>query len=784
MKATVEHRQVRDPNDEAATQARDAVRVGRTDDPAEHAAEAMADRARTLADEYGNITGAAPGGGSATIRRYAPTAAHDDSYDGLVVERDALQRASSSGHGLADADQESLEQSYGTSLNDVRVHTGSDAAGLADGMNAAAFTSGSDIYFGKGKYEPGTQDGDHLLAHEVAHTVQNGAGSDASIHRFPNGALTAPVPWKTLTSTVVRPSEGKSGGVYILNSKDADGDLKKVVAKPVFSGKNGIGEMETPEAVVAGDKMLRSFFGMNTPQSRIAKKGTPEYADLLSLCLPHAPAKDTRGAEERGLDEAGPDKGLDEADAFVVMGAVEGKSIASMAAKAGDDTDSFDMLQRTLFNQNILEQMGRLAIADMMLGNKDRITAGAMNLGNMMVSAANGKLDLWAIDTLVGLPAYDPKSFAKDGIGGGWQSSAKKDLNAGPVSILDGVFEIIGKQIERGITDPEAAKAPTAPHTVMTQRYATEKAIVLGHFTRGWEGALAQAATLSTRMGERKESHDGPKDPDNLTAEALRANIAYLGARANDGTDADASGIGLAEVLKNYVRTIDIDGIAPPRDALSPQNFSAPPKDAIGADVPDTPSLTTQDLAALKPNNSGRQNATQSGRNQLFATHVTTAHNEVNAAVDPHKVRKKGITRKTTVLPRNRNLIGHFVVDAKASTAGAFRAISAVRSLQGISEQLELASTATFKKGTAGAVIAAMNRVDVLANGLRSIAGDFRRQAAVASQVIPSTKMAGAAAFTTVQATVNDYMDKAVVGLDAIKQAKLGESAATLAKAN
>jgi hypothetical protein len=58
----------------------------------------------------------------------------------------------------------------------VRVHTDAQAASLSDGLSARAFTVGSDIAFGAGEYRPGTLIGDALIAHELAHVVQQGGG--------------------------------------------------------------------------------------------------------------------------------------------------------------------------------------------------------------------------------------------------------------------------------------------------------------------------------------------------------------------------------------------------------------------------------------------------------------------------------------------------------------------------------------------------------------------------------------------------------------------------------
>ena len=71
----------------------------------------------------------------------------------------------------------SLESSMG-GLGDIRVHTDDGAAALSRAVSARAFTVGSDIYFARGEYRPGTPDGNELIAHEVAHTVQQRGAPD------------------------------------------------------------------------------------------------------------------------------------------------------------------------------------------------------------------------------------------------------------------------------------------------------------------------------------------------------------------------------------------------------------------------------------------------------------------------------------------------------------------------------------------------------------------------------------------------------------------------------
>ncbi|MFN8394617.1 MAG: DUF4157 domain-containing protein [Bacteroidia bacterium] len=95
--------------------------------------------------------------------------------------------ASSKGGGepLAPDTKEHMEGAIGADFSGVRVHKGDEAKGMSQDLNAQAFTHGNDIYFNEGKYNPGTTEGDRLLAHELTHTVQQGAAPAGKAQRKP-----------------------------------------------------------------------------------------------------------------------------------------------------------------------------------------------------------------------------------------------------------------------------------------------------------------------------------------------------------------------------------------------------------------------------------------------------------------------------------------------------------------------------------------------------------------------------------------------------------------------
>jgi hypothetical protein len=70
-----------------------------------------------------------------------------------------------------------MERAFDRSFEGVRVHTGGAAAGLAREHHAEAVTIGSDIAFGEGRFQPHTPQGQHLVAHELAHVAQQGSAA-------------------------------------------------------------------------------------------------------------------------------------------------------------------------------------------------------------------------------------------------------------------------------------------------------------------------------------------------------------------------------------------------------------------------------------------------------------------------------------------------------------------------------------------------------------------------------------------------------------------------------
>ncbi|WP_211263111.1 DUF4157 domain-containing protein [Thioalkalivibrio nitratireducens] len=84
-----------------------------------------------------------------------------------------------------------MQTRFGRSFEQVRIHTDAEAAALCARIRARAFTVGSDVFFGPGEFDPGTERGRNLLAHELAHVVQQTGSARRQVQRDGDGSTAA-----------------------------------------------------------------------------------------------------------------------------------------------------------------------------------------------------------------------------------------------------------------------------------------------------------------------------------------------------------------------------------------------------------------------------------------------------------------------------------------------------------------------------------------------------------------------------------------------------------------
>ncbi|MCA9985316.1 MAG: DUF4157 domain-containing protein, partial [Anaerolineales bacterium] len=120
----------------------------------------------------------------------------DDVAEGGDISEDLesrIQGSKGSGHALPDDLRGQMEGQLGAGFGDVTLHTDNEADALNRSLKAEAFTVGSDIYFRKDTYNPGSPQGQQLLAHELTHVVQQGA-SQPQPEGSPGGAAPTGAP--------------------------------------------------------------------------------------------------------------------------------------------------------------------------------------------------------------------------------------------------------------------------------------------------------------------------------------------------------------------------------------------------------------------------------------------------------------------------------------------------------------------------------------------------------------------------------------------------------------
>jgi hypothetical protein len=89
----------------------------------------------------------------------------------------SIQQARGSGQAMPNQLRLKMEQSFGADFSGVKVHTDGRSNQLNQAIQAKAFTTGQDIFFRQGQYDPGSRGGQELLAHELTHVVQQGGSA-------------------------------------------------------------------------------------------------------------------------------------------------------------------------------------------------------------------------------------------------------------------------------------------------------------------------------------------------------------------------------------------------------------------------------------------------------------------------------------------------------------------------------------------------------------------------------------------------------------------------------
>jgi len=222
---------------------------------------------------------------------------------------DSIRAQLGSGDALPGVVRSRMEPAFGASFAGVRLHADATAAQLSDRLNARAFTIGRHVAFGRGEFQPGTPGGDALIAHELAHVVQQGGAAvagraladgtdDRASERDADGAATRAV--TALWSPGLAPARGAGlqarpalrSGLRLQRCGSSQKGMKTDAGGK--QGKLSVREQRTSAIAEAGAS-LREVNTWATGQ--VKHQGVPEITGVVGLPAEHA--KNVRVAIER-----------------------------------------------------------------------------------------------------------------------------------------------------------------------------------------------------------------------------------------------------------------------------------------------------------------------------------------------------------------------------------------------------------------------------------------------------------------------------------------------------
>jgi len=169
------------------------LKISQPDDLAEIQADQVAERVMRMPGGEGKPW-VSTGSLADTIHRKCDPCEEDDETSERVMRNEAIVSATpvpltgdipqsigsvtnSGGRPLDLQTRSFFESRFGADLSPVRIHADSAAAQSASAIDARAYTLGSHVVFDRGEYRPDSGDGRRLLAHELAHVIQQGAAA-------------------------------------------------------------------------------------------------------------------------------------------------------------------------------------------------------------------------------------------------------------------------------------------------------------------------------------------------------------------------------------------------------------------------------------------------------------------------------------------------------------------------------------------------------------------------------------------------------------------------------
>ncbi|MDB5014953.1 MAG: hypothetical protein JWQ25_3155 [Daejeonella sp.] len=199
----------------------------------------------------------------------------------------AIQSGAGKGSTLDQHTNSFMSSRFGNDFSAVKIHTDSEAVQLNRDLNAKAFTTGSDIYFNEGQYQPHSTDGKKLLAHELTHVVQQENGM---IRRCVNPAKNDPLYDGLITRIKATPAYGA-----LVDKTEADKIIVDAKQKPAclyYAGKlkDLFDTPEKPAGDVVAENTAVTVEAVKEEKARVAKPEAVKDLDMEKKAADAVPA--------------------------------------------------------------------------------------------------------------------------------------------------------------------------------------------------------------------------------------------------------------------------------------------------------------------------------------------------------------------------------------------------------------------------------------------------------------------------------------------------------------
>jgi hypothetical protein len=165
------------------------LHINEPGDACEHEADRVADKVVRMADSQTLTDTLQPAGALPALRHTRENGTEAREAPSIIHEV-----LSSSGRPLDRDTRDFFQPRFGHDFSNVRVHSDGTAEQSAREVNAHAYTVGNAIVFGAGRFAPGTQQGQRLMAHELAHVRQQSGSTAGLLQRSPDEKKTEEKP--------------------------------------------------------------------------------------------------------------------------------------------------------------------------------------------------------------------------------------------------------------------------------------------------------------------------------------------------------------------------------------------------------------------------------------------------------------------------------------------------------------------------------------------------------------------------------------------------------------